>query len=330
MRNEERYIDACLDAVLANDYPSEKLEVIVVDSQSTDRSREIVQAKLQHSPQIRLLDNPQRITPVAMNIGISACKGDVIFIICAHARVSSTLIKLSVQTLQDHPKVDAAGGVIVSVSEGIISKAIAAAINSPLGSGGPQYRVGRTPGPLFDTIAHAAYRRTVFDRVGLMDEELVRNQDAEFNYRLLQQDGCIYFNPEIVSHVYVRDSLSQLARQQFQTGYWKVRLFQKVFRRTNWRHLVPAVFVFVTAVSGIAALFSTWGKWIFLADVGAYAVAVGVSACLLGVRCGAKNVLLLPWVFSVIHISYGIGMTKGFWNFVLLPSRKSRQGQAEL
>lgn len=329
MRNEERHIGACLDSILANNYPGEKLEILVVDGQSSDRSREIVQAKLQHNHQIRLLENPQRITPVAMNTGILASKGDVIFIICAHARISSTLISLSVQTLQDYPEVDAVGGIIVSESEGTIGKAIALAINSPIGSGGPQYRVRRTPGPIFDTIAHAAYRRAVFDRVGLVNEELVRNQDAEFNYRFLQQGGRIHFNPEIVSYVSVRDSLPQLAKQQFRTGYWKVRLFQEVFLTTNWRHLVPVVFVIVTVVSGIAAIFSVWGRWILMADVGAYAAAVVISSCFIGIRHGPRYLLLLPWVFSVIHLSYGIGMSKGFWDFGILSARKRTSGKAE-
>ena len=329
MRNEERCVGACLDSILANEYPEGKLEILVVDGQSTDRSREIVQAKIRRNPQIRLLGNPQGITPIAMNIGIRASKGEVVCIINAHAHVSPDFIKRSVQTLQEHEEADAVGGALCSVNEKRLGKAIALALNSPLGAGGARYRTRTTPGLIRDTVPYAVYRRTVFTRIGLIDEELVRNQDAEFNYRLLRMGGRIYFNPDILSYLTARASLRQLTKQQFQTGYWKVKLLQKIFLKTNWRHLVPAVFVVVTAVSGIAAVFSTWGKWIFFADVGAYAAAVGVSSCFLGLRHGAKNLLLLPWVFSVIHISYGIGMNKGVWDFVIRPSRNSMPGKAE-
>jgi glycosyltransferase involved in cell wall biosynthesis len=329
MRNEERSVGACLDSLLANHYPSDKLEIVVVDGQSTDRSREIVQVKRRHSPQIRLLENPRKLTPVAMNIGIRAARGEVVCMINAHAYVSPDFLKRSIQTLQEHEEAEAVGGILCNVNEGGLGKAIALALNSPLGAGGARYRTRTTPGLICDTVPYAAYRRAVFTRIGLIDEELIRNQDAEFNYRLLQRGGRIYFNPDIVSYLTARASLYQLARQQFQTGYWKVRLFQKVFLRTNWRHLVPAVFVIVTAVSGIAAVFSLWGRWLLMADVGAYAAAVVVGSCVIAVRHGAKNLLLLPWVFSVIHISYGIGMSKGFWDFVILPSRRKTQCKAE-
>ena len=104
MRNEERHIGTCLDAILTNTYPDKRLEIIVVDGQSEDRSREVVQTRMQYHPQIRLLDNPRKITAAAMNVGISACHGDYIFMINAHARISPEFVKRSIQTLHEHPE----------------------------------------------------------------------------------------------------------------------------------------------------------------------------------------------------------------------------------
>ncbi|MCI0440786.1 MAG: hypothetical protein L0177_16895, partial [Chloroflexi bacterium] len=284
-----------------------------------------VEGRMRRHPQIRLLDNPRRITPAAMNIGVRESGGEVVIILNAHARIGTEFIGCSVQTLREHPEADAVGGTLASVSEGGMGEAIAAALNSPLGAGGRRYRTRTEAGPIRDTVPYAAYRREVFERVGLIDEELIRNQDAEFNYRLLRMGGRIYFDPEIRSFVNSRDSVGRLARQQFQTGYWKVLLFQKVFLRTNWRHLVPAAFVGATAAIGVAAVFSKRARWLLALDLGAYAAALIASSVLIGVRRRLKSWFLLPYVFSVIHASYGAGMLKGFWDFVILRDHRRRR-----
>jgi glycosyltransferase involved in cell wall biosynthesis len=317
MRNEECHIGPCLDAILANDYPHAKLEIIVVDGQSEDRSRQAVQTRMRRHAQVHLLDNPHKITPAAMNLGILASHGDVVCMLNAHARISPTFINVSVQTLRDHPQADAVGGLLVSVNSGNVGKAIALALNAPLGTGGARYRGRRTPGPIFDTVPYAVYRRRVFAQIGLIDEELIRNQDAEFNYRLVQHGGTIYFNPDIVSYLHSRDSLGQLAHQQFWTGYWKVRLFQKRFLRTNWRHLVPAAFVGLTVAGSLAAIFSAAGRWLLIATLGAYTLAVAVSSLLIGRRSGMRYLRFLPWTFGVLHASYGTGTITGLWRFVV-------------
>jgi succinoglycan biosynthesis protein ExoA len=317
MRNEERHIGPCLDAILANDYPRQKLEIIVVDGQSEDRSRQVVRARMHCHAQVRLLDNPRKITPAAMNLGILASHGDVVCMLNAHARISPTFFNVSLQTLRAHPQVDAVGGVLVSVNTGNLGNAIALALNAPLGTGGAGYRSRGTPGLIFDTVPYAVYRRRVFEQIGLIDEELIRNQDAEFNYRLIQQGGTIYFNPEIVSSLRSRDSLGQLARQQFRTGYWKVRLFQKRFLRTNWRHLVPAAFVSLTAACSLAAMLSVAGRWLLVAHLGTYTLAVVGSSLLIGRRNGMRYLRFLPWTFGVLHASYGAGTMAGLWHFVV-------------
>src|SRR6266480_5849379 len=179
-RNEERYIAACLDSILASDYPRDRLEVLVVDGLSDDRTREILGRYTARHPSIRRLDNPQRITPTALNVGIRAAEGDVVMRMDAHVLYPSTYVSQLVAALEE-TGADCVGGVIETLpaDESATARAIALGLSHPLGVGNSYFRIGSRERRWADAVSFGCYRRDVFNRIGLFDEELLRDQDDE-------------------------------------------------------------------------------------------------------------------------------------------------------
>jgi len=324
-REEKAGIGKCLDSILGNSYSTHKLEVIVVDGMSNDGTREIVKERQKKHPNLRLLDNPKRVTPAAMNIGIKNAQGDVIIIVNGHSYLAKDFIIQSVNHLQEHPDADCVGGTLQSVHETFVGEVIALAADSPFGAGGTRYRTKKGEEYTSDTVPYAAYRKEVFQRIGLIDEELFRDQDEEFNYRLIKRGGKIYYTPEIKSYLHTRSSLKKLWRQHLQYGYWKVRVFQKTLMPVSWRHLVPAAFVISLIGSSIWAIWSPWGLYALGTISGSYLTASLLFSLMISAKNGWRYLLLLPLAFSTIHFSYGLGFLKGLWDFVILRRHLKRK-----
>jgi len=310
-RNEAAYIGACLDSVLATDYPLDRLEVLVADGRSDDGTREIVERCAAQHPCVRLLENPARITPAALNTAIRAATGDVIIRMDAHGVYPREYVSRLVTALQESGA-DNVGGVVITLpaDDTPVARAIALAFAHPLGVGNAYFRIGVAGPRWVDTVPFGCFRRELFDRVGMFDEELIRNQDDEFNLRVIGHGGRILLLPDVVSRYYARRSLGAVGRMFYQYGYFKPLVARKA-ERIMTRQLVPPLFVFslvATAVLGI------WvpAAWPALAGIaGAYAALVLSGATLAvrkhGVRCAAA----LAAVFSVMHVCYGIGYLRG-------------------
>lgn len=325
MRNETGYIDKCLTSILQNDYSQDKVEILVVDGMSDDGSRELVQERQKKHPNLRLLDNPKRVTPAAMNIGIKNAQGDVIIIVNGHSYLAEDFIIQSVKHLQEHPDADCVGGTLQSVHETFVGEVIALAADSPFGAGGTRYRTKKGEGYTSDTVPYAAYRNEVFHRIGLIDEELFRDQDEEFNYRLIKKGGKIYYTPEIKSYLHTRSSFKKLWRQHLQYGYWKIRVLQKTQLPVSWRHLVPAAFILSLVGSGISAIWSSWGLYALSTIAGSYLAASLLFSSIISVKKGWRYLPLLPLAFGTIHFGYGVGFLKGVWDFVILRKHLKRK-----
>lgn len=323
-RQEQATIGKCLDSVLRNSYPLDKLEVIVVDGMSNDGTREIVEEYSGQYPAINLVDNPRLIAPVAINIGIRAAHGDIIVILGAHSHIDKNFIPQSVKTLSAQPKVDCVGGVARSVGTGLIGETIASALSSPFGVGNARFRTGTYKG-FVDTVAFGAYRREVFERIGFFDEIFIRNQDDEFNYRLTKSGGKIYLTPQIQYHYYVRPSLHKLWSQYFQYGYWKIRVIQKHKLPASWRHIVPASFVISLVGSSILTIWSSWGLYALSTIAGSYLAASLLFSSIISIKKGWRYLPLLPLAFGAIHFGYGLGFLKGLWDFVILRKHLKRK-----
>lgn len=183
-RNEEKYIERCIDSLVKNISDSIQLEICVVDGMSTDNTREILKKKQTEIEYLNIIDNPDKITPIALNIGIKKSKGDYIAILGAHAEVESTYFYKALQELNSNHEISCIGGLIKNIYEDNKSRGIGLAMSSPFGVGNAYFRTGKKSG-FVDTVAFGIYRKEVFDTVGYFDESLARNQDDEFNFRVI-------------------------------------------------------------------------------------------------------------------------------------------------
>jgi succinoglycan biosynthesis protein ExoA len=307
MRNEEAHIAKCLRSIVEQDYPKDSLEILAVDGLSDDRSREIVEGFTGEYPFIRLLDNPQRIVPTAMNLGIKEAAGGVIIRVDGHCRLAPDYVSQCVRYLEE-TGVACVGGAIESVGQTPMAQAISLAMSSPFGVGDAYFRHGQQQKERYvDTLAFGAYKREVFNRIGLFDEELVRNQDYELNYRLRQAGGKILLTPAIKSRYYTRSSLKKLWSQYFQYGFWKVQMLRKHPRSARVRQLVPPLFVLVLLLSGALSAISNLAAWVFALVVASYlslSLAFSVS---IAAREGWRYLPVLPVIFACLHLSWGLG-----------------------
>lgn len=306
MRNEEAYIAECLRSIIDQDYPKESLEVLVVDGLSDDRSREIVEEFSQAYPFIRLLDNPHRIVPTAMNIGIKEARGEIIIRVDGHCRLASDYVSQCVRYLEE-TGVACVGGAIESIGQTPMAQAISLAMSSPFGVGDAYFRCGTQKERYVDTLAFGAYRRQVFDQVGLFDEELVRNQDYELNYRLRKAGGKILLTPAIKSRYYTRSSLGKLWSQYFQYGFWKMQMLRKHPRSVRIRQLVPPLFVLALLLSGALSVISSFAAWMFALITASYLSLSLAFSLFIAARRGWRYFPVLPLIFACLHLSWGLG-----------------------
>ena len=317
IRNEANFIARCLDSILASDYPADAMEILVIDGMSTDGTCEIVQRRAATDPRVRLLDNPARIVPHAMNRGIREARGEIVIRIDGHAAVPPDFVLQNVAELQAHPEAWCVGGPVETVNATWVGRAIAGAMSSPVGVGNARFRLGHYEGYV-DTLAFGAYWRWVFDKIGFFDEELVRNQDDELNLRVILGGGRIFITPRIHSQYFPRTSLRKLARQYFQYGFWRIRTIQKHRQPATLRQIVPLLFVLGWLFGIPAAPFVPLLRWLLLAYAGAYVAVLLVGALDVLRRVGWREALLAPLVFAILHFAYGLGSLKGLVWFVLL------------
>jgi glycosyltransferase involved in cell wall biosynthesis len=318
VRNEASFIQQSLAAVLAQEYPAHLMEVIVVDGMSDDRTREVVCLLQASSKSLRLIDNPGMIVPTGMNRGIRQARGDVILRVDGHTIIASDYIKECVAALH-RSKASNVGGPMTAASEGRFGRATALATSSPFGVGGARFHYSNCE-EWVDTVYLGAWPRDVFCSVGLFDEEQIRNQDDEFNYRLLSQGGRILLSPKIKSRYYNRSTVRSLWRQYFQYGYWKVRVMQKHPRQMRARHFVPLLLIAAVLLSAALWLVSPFGRWSFLLVAGSYILANLLASFVTALKRNVRLMPFLPVAFAAIHLSYGLGTLIGlikfraFWN----------------
>ncbi len=324
--NEGDHIGSCLDSILANDYPQEALEVLVVDGMSDDDTPRIVQRYLEQHSSIKLLDNPTRTTPAALNLGLTYARGDVIMRMDAHTTYPPNYISGLVAWL-DRSGADNVGGVCLTVPSAptSIARAIALGNAHPFGVGNAYFRIGTRQPRWVDTVPFGCYRREVFDRIGLFDEDLLRNQDDEFNHRLLRRGGRILLVPDIVSYYHARRTLANLWRMFYQYGYFKPLVVRKLGAILTVRQVVPALFVMGLCTSAAAAPWSGLMRWTLGVLATAYGIGVVASVVPAALRHGLRIGVALCFVFPVIHFGYGVGFLKGALDFILL-----RRGATQL
>lgn len=320
-RNEAGYIEQCLDSILASDYPQDRLEILVSDGRSSDGTRQILIRYCAEHPTVILLDNPQGTTPAALNAGIRAASGEIVIRMDAHVLYPPDYIRRLVRGLQESGA-DNVGGVLhtVPAEETSVARAIAVGMSHRFGVGNSLFRVGVTEPREVDTVPFGCFRRELFSKVGLFDEELVRNQDDEFNFRLITRGGRVLLLPEVSCRYYARRSLAQLFRMYFQYGYFKPLVARKVGRVMTVRQLVPALLVAGVASLGIMGVWSPAARVLLALLVGLYGSLVIVAALTAIRGHGLLCSTALTLVFPTLHFGYGTGFLLGIWDHLLARS----------
>lgn len=316
IRNESGFIAQSLNAVLEQDYPMNLMEVIVVDGMSTDGTREIVRMFQAQHDNIQLIDNPGMIVPTGLNAAIAKAKGEIIVRVDGHCEIAPDYVRRCVEHLQNDG-VDGVGGPIETVGETPLAEVIAIAMSSSFGVGGSAFRTVSNKTMLTDTVAFPAYTRKTLTSAGPFDEELVRNQDDEYNYRLRKLGATILLAADVRSRYYSRSTLRSLWRQYLQYGYWKVRVMQKHPRQMRPRQFAPPLFVATLAGTILLVPISSLSRKLLAAVISSYMIANLSAALWIARHAGWYHRLLLPIAFAVLHISYGLGFLKGlvrFWN----------------
>ena len=259
--NEAQRIEACLESVLAQDYPLDRLEVLVVDGRSTDATREKVAAFAERHPLVRLVDNPKRIQAVAFNLGVREARGDVIVRLDVHASYSQDYVRRCVEVLDETGAANV-GGVWETVpgAGSLVARSIALACTQRFGFGGARFRVGGEAGPV-DTVPFGAFRRETFEKVGLLYERLVRGEDNEFNARIRRCGMTVYFDPRIRCTYYARPTFRGFMKQLFGNGLYHILTLRVNPRGCSPRHFVPLVFVCTLLAARVAGFFwiPAWG-----------------------------------------------------------------------
>lgn len=324
-RNEAASIGPCIDAIAASDYGKDNLEILVVDGMSDDNSRNTVAEKQKKYPFIKLIDNPEQITPLAFNLGIAHATGDYLLIAGARHILAPNYISACVSILESDPNIACVGGKVENEYASRRAEIIAKGMDSPFGVGGGNFRV-LTQDAYVDTVGTPMYRKHIFSEVGLFDEELVRNQDDEFNFRVLKRGYKIRFTVRTSVRYFVRAAFGNLYRQYFQYGYWKVYVNRKHRTVTTLRQLFPALFI----AFFIAALPLAFVHEFFLFAYAGVLVLYLVAAVFFAAAKSMRPDILVQvmYTFFVLHFAYGLGYLKGAWDFLIV-RRKDASAAAD-
>ncbi len=313
--NEEKYIAHCIESIMRQDYPKDDLEVLFVDGMSKDRTREIITSYLSQCPYLRVLDNSHQIVPPAMNIGIREAKGDIIIRLDAHALFPENYFSELVKNLVEL-NADNVGGVCrtLPVNDTVVCRSIANVLSSSFGMGNSYFRVGAKDVMEVDTVPFGCFHRELFDRIGYFDEELIRNQDDEFNGRIIKNGGKIYLLPQLVIDYYARDTIGKVYKMFYQYGLFKPLVNKKLGSPATIRQFFPLVFVLGLIVGPFFGFISPWFLVVYAGVLLAY-FGIATMFSLRDTR-NLKQVLVQDWTYFVVHFAYGWGYLNGVFKLL--------------
>ncbi|MBN2148365.1 MAG: glycosyltransferase family 2 protein [Anaerolineales bacterium] len=319
--NEQATITWLLDAIAAQTYPRQDLELVIADGMSTDATRQRIADYQQQHPDLdlRIVDNPQRAIPSALNRAIEAARGTYIVRLDAHSMPDKHYIERCIQALQAG-KGDNVGGVweILPGGEGWAAQGIAIAAAHPLGVGDARYRVGGEA-QMVDTVPFGSFRRELALQLGKFDESLLTNEDYEFNTRLRKTGGKIWLDPAIRSRYFARSTITALAGQYWRYGYWKAQMLRRYPETIRWRQFMPPAFVLSLTVLGALAFWIPMAAWLLATEILIYTLALTIA----GAQAAAKHrqpMLLLstPLAIACMHLAWGTALV---WGLLRPPAR---------
>lgn len=300
-RNEERFIGKCLESIANQDYPKEKMEVLVIDGASEDRTKEMVESWKLKIENLKLLNNSQKFTPFGLNIGIKNSKGKIIIRMDAHADYEKDYISKCVKYLKEY-NADNVGGIIKTLpaEETLTAKAIAFCLSHFFGSASV-FRLGTNKPQEVDTVFGGCYKKEVFDKIGLFNENLIRSQDLEFNLRLKKAGGKIMLFPDIVAYYYPQSNFKNFFKHNFEDGVWAIYPLKFVEMSFGLRHYIPLIFILTLPFSILPYLLLS----LF------FSVQIAVR------EVDIRYLFLMPIAFFCRHFGYGLGSFLGLIKLLL-------------
>ncbi|AXG49618.1 glycosyltransferase family 2 protein [Photorhabdus laumondii] len=314
--NEEKYIKGCIESLLKQDYPTGQLEIIFIDGCSSDSTLKVIQSYTEKYEFIKLLYNPAKHVPTALNIGIKNSLGEYIARIDAHSSYPSSYLS-KLYNLSKKLDADNIGGIVNTkpCNSTTISHNIAYALSSRFGMGNSYFRIGINNIKKVDTVPFGFFKRTLFDKIGLFDEDLIRNQDDEFNNRIIKHGGNIYLSPDIIIDYYPRDSIKKICSMFYQYGLFKPLVNAKLKKITSFWQLIPPIFVLGLILGLILSFTSSIFLYLYIGCIFIYfflTLLVSIRAHLKN----KKNYIFLPLIFLYIHLSYGSGYLIGIMKII--------------
>lgn len=312
--NEEAYIASFIDSILQQDYPQKDMEILLVDGMSADGTRNIIREYMSQYPQIKLVDNPHKTVPYAMNEGIMQAKGDVVIRLDAHAEYPRNYFSELVSQLNKLEGAENVGGVCITLPCDDTSKSIAISecLSNKFGMGNSYFRVGSNEVKSVDTVPFGCFRRSLFDRIGMYDLELVRNQDDELNGRIIKHGGKIYLLPQLEIKYFARDKVKKVWNMFYQYGLYKPLVNKKLGSPATVRQFVPLLFVIGLFLGFMLSVVSKSFFWMYLGVLLFYLLigfSIGFGKARKWKR--ASVAFWMPAVFFVIHFAYGWGYLCG-------------------
>ena len=325
--NEELTIGLLLDAILRQTYPVEDIQVIIADGQSTDGTRDVIERFSQANPSlnIQIVENPNRIIPSGLNAALDHAQGEVIIRLDAHSIPHPDYVEKCLEVIE---KTNAAnvGGVweIKPATDKWAARAIACAASNPLGAGDARYRFGGTAGEV-ETVPFGAFQKVWMERVGRFDETLLTNEDYEYNYRIRQSGGSIWYDPSIRSIYFARRDFFSLVKQYFRYGYWKAVMLSRNPASLRWRQALPVLFVFGIIILGLLSIWSMWARLLFSGYLGLYLVITLLTGIVEAVRNKDIGLVLgFPLALWTMHLSWGFAFIWAILSRVIWRRRGSR------
>jgi len=333
--NEEATIGLLLETIARQTVPTNRLEVIIADGLSNDRTRQRITEFQQACPglTIRLIDNPARTIPAALNKAIQAARGDYIIRLDAHSMPYPDYVERCMAVLETGQAANAGGVWEIKPGDGgpnrpgVMARGIAAAAAHPFGVGDALYRY-TDKARAVDTVPFGAFRRDLVDKIGGFDETLLTNEDYEFNIRVRKAGGVVWLDPSIRSVYFARSSLGALLRQYWRYGFWKARMLLRYPHTLRWRQALPPLFVMSLLLLGLAAIFFAWARLLLSVESGMYLLVLLTAGCQVAIKKHDLGLIFFtPMAIAVMHITWGAGLLwslfLSFWQRKNLPTTVS-------
>ena len=312
--NESKYISKCLDALLEQDYPSKDLEILFVDGMSTDTTRNVILEKQKSYNYIRLIDNPNKNVPYALNIGIENAQGEIIVRIDAHASYPSNYISTLIHYLQKLPHAQNVGAACITQTLGTTdkAKAIVAVLSNRFGVGNSTFRLGTKSIQEVDTVPFGCWNKQTLKDVGMFDTRLIRNQDIELNKRILRRGGKIYLIPDTYCVYYARETYKKLSENNYENGKWNILTlyYTHDLQSLSLRHFIPLVFVLSLLIPIFGMIVTPYIGLLAGISLISYTFLILIVSTQIALQ-QKINWLTIVASFCILHLSYGIGSLVG-------------------